>query len=119
MGIEAPRVVDLAAGNQQTHSGSLPNMLGAMARRPSKHLRPARPLSTSFARADQKSDGAWMVQNVTVDRAIKEYLCPGCSRRIPVGVAHLVAWPRVPSLGLSSGVDERRHWHTACWNRRH
>jgi len=29
-----------------------------------------------------------------------------------------VAWPLVPSLGAgpgATGLDERRHWHNACW----
>jgi hypothetical protein len=29
---------------------------------------------------------------------------------IPSGVPHVVAWPE------HSGVDDRRHWHKACWN---
>ncbi|AJE42555.1 hypothetical protein [Streptomyces nodosus] len=40
----------------------------------------------------------------------KSYRCPGCDQVIPSGVPHVVAWPE------HSGVDERRHWHKACWN---
>jgi hypothetical protein len=29
-----------------------------------------------------------------------------------------VAWPVVPSMFSDSGLDERRHWHTACWRAR-
>jgi hypothetical protein len=29
---------------------------------------------------------------------------------IPSGVPHVVTWPE------HSGVDDRRHWHKACWN---
>lgn len=89
-----------------------------MARRPSKHLRPARPLSASFARADDKSDGRWVVRGVTAAAAVKQYLCPGCNRSVRVGAAHVVVWPHEPGLGASSPIDERRHWHTSCWNRR-
>ena len=32
---------------------------------------------------------------------------------IPPGVAHLVAWP-----DTLTGAEYRRHWHTACWQRR-
>ena len=89
-----------------------------MARRPSKHLRPARPLSTSFARADTKRDGAWVVQVLAAGRSEKAYTCPDCHRVIPAGAAHVVAWPTIPHLGSTSAIDDRRHWHTACWNRR-
>lgn len=89
-----------------------------MARRPSKHLRPPRPLSSSFARTDTKNDGRWVVQGVSVDSAVKPYLCPGCNQTVAVGVAHLVVWPHEPGVGSSSAVADRRHWHTPCWNRR-
>lgn len=90
-----------------------------MARRPSKHLRPARPLSASFARADVKTDGRWVVQGVPAAAAVKTYVCPGCNQAVAIGVSHVVAWPHEPSIGSPSPVDERRHWHTSCWNRRH
>ncbi len=32
------------------------------------------------------------------------------TRRSALGVAHVVAWPEY------GGVDDRRHWHKACWN---
>jgi hypothetical protein len=28
-------------------------------------------------------------------------------------MGHVVAWPE-----FGHGVDDRRHWHTACWNAR-
>ncbi|MDG4864312.1 ATP/GTP-binding protein [Streptomyces sp. T-3] len=43
----------------------------------------------------------------------KTYRCPGCDQEIPSGVAHVVAWPE-----HGGGVDDRRHWHKACWNAR-
>ncbi len=89
-----------------------------MAKRPSKHLRPARPLSTGFARTETKRDGAWQLQSMPAGRSDKEYLCPGCQRMIPAGASHVVAWPVVAPIGASSGVDHRRHWHNACWARR-
>ncbi|MDO5534021.1 MAG: hypothetical protein Q4F65_05165 [Propionibacteriaceae bacterium] len=89
-----------------------------MARRPSKHLRTPRPLSTSFTRAESKRDGEWVVQPLVANRSEKDYTCPDCHRVVPAGSAHVVAWPRTPGLGTSSPVDARRHWHTACWNRR-
>ena len=89
-----------------------------MARRPSKHLQPARPLSVGFARSDDKTDGRWVVQAMPAGRAVKGYVCPGCNRTIPEGAAHVVAWPHVPGVGQSSAVEARRHWHGACWARR-
>jgi hypothetical protein len=89
-----------------------------MAKRPSKHLRPPRPLLASHASVSDKADGRWMIQSMPAQAAVKEYLCPGCQQRIGIGAPHLVAWPQIPSLAASRGVDERRHWHTSCWNRR-
>jgi len=58
-------------------------------------------------------DGDWVVRLVPGPAAVKEYRCPGCDQEIPVGTAHLVAWPV-----LTPGLDMRRHWHRACWQRR-
>jgi hypothetical protein len=87
-------------------------------KRPSKHLRPPRPLSSSHASAVDKADGRWMTQTMPSGSAIKDYRCPGCEHLITQGTPHVVVWPLVPSLGSARGVDERRHWHTSCWNRR-
>lgn len=90
-----------------------------MAKRPSKHLRPARPLSSGHAYAETKSDGRWAVRSVAGDRALKPYTCPGCLQTIPVGMPHVVAWPS-ESTGLvwESPVSMRRHWHSGCWRRK-
>lgn len=90
-----------------------------MARRPSKHLRAPRPLfAAGFARTDTKSDGRWQVQSMAADQAVKDYWCPGCGLRVTPGTPHLVVWPGEAPLGQSRAVDDRRHWHTACWGRR-
>lgn len=89
-----------------------------MARRPSKHLRPARPLLGTIRRMEVKADGGWVVQPIADGRSEKTYVCPGCHRAIPVGVSHIVSWPQVPQLAFASPVEERRHWHTSCWTRR-
>ncbi|MDO5066299.1 MAG: hypothetical protein Q4D96_03345 [Propionibacteriaceae bacterium] len=87
-----------------------------MARRPSKHLRPPRPLDTSrAARREHRQAGSYMVRDVPAHRAEKSYTCPGCQSVIPAGMAHLVAWPEEPGLGFASGIEQRRHWHTHCW----
>jgi hypothetical protein len=90
-----------------------------MAKRPSKHLRAPRPLNANaFARVESRGDGEWMVQAMSADAATKTYVCPGCSRDITPGTPQVVAWPRQASIGSASAVEERRHWHHACWNRR-
>jgi hypothetical protein len=89
-----------------------------MARRPSKHLRPARPLSSGHATAAVKRDGRWIVRTVSGAAATKAYRCPGCNVEIAPGTPHVVAWPDMPGLLSTRGVDERRHWHTSCWQRR-
>ncbi|MFE2373130.1 ATP/GTP-binding protein [Streptomyces sp. NPDC059398] len=55
----------------------------------------------------------WSVRMVSGASAQgKRYRCPGCDQEIPSGVPHVVAWPEY------GGVDDRRHWHRACWNAR-
>ncbi|WP_448318179.1 ATP/GTP-binding protein [Streptomyces sp. CO7] len=55
----------------------------------------------------------WSVRHVAgASGAGKTYRCPGCDQPIPSGVPHVVAWPS------HAGVDDRRHWHKACWNAR-
>ncbi|NSC23947.1 ATP/GTP-binding protein [Streptomyces albus subsp. chlorinus] len=54
----------------------------------------------------------WAVRQISGGAAIKHYRCPGCDQEIPPGVPHVVAWP------LLGDVDDRRHWHRACWNAR-
>ena len=39
-------------------------------------------------------------------------------RRDTPGTPHVVAWPDTPGLLSQSAVEERRHWHTSCWQRR-
>ena len=67
---------------------------------------------------DDGDDGV-TVRRVQPYEATKPYRCPGCDQEIVPGTPHLVAWPadgaRMPG-GLA--LDERRHWHTACWDRR-
>ena len=56
---------------------------------------------------------AWSVRHVAgASAAGKTYRCPGCDQLIGSGVPHVVAWPEYV------GVDDRRHWHKACWNAR-
>jgi hypothetical protein len=55
-------------------------------------------------------DGEWVVQRVGASD--KQYRCPGCDQ-VVVQVPHVVVW-RTDAL-VGGGVDDRRHWHSACW----
>ena len=77
-----------------------------MARRPSKHLRPARPLSSGHATSATKRDGRWIVRSVSGSAATKPYRCPGCNVEIAPGTPHVVAWPDDSWTAL--GIRTRR-----------
>src|ERR1700736_3713678 len=87
-----------------------------MGRRP-RELGPHSPLvATSSRRVETGPDGYdYEVRPVAAARATKDYRCPGCDHEIRSGTAHVVVWP---VDGGKQGVDERRHWHTACWAHR-
>jgi hypothetical protein len=93
-------------------------------RRPSKHTRPVsdRPLLGGTQDRESRSDGDWIVRRVSGSAAGKAYRCPGCDQQILPNTPHVVVWPENPSLlaviGGGQSLDERRHWHTACWQRR-
>ena len=66
-------------------------------------------------------DGSWYVRSITSAAAVKQYRCPGCDHEIAPGVPHVVVWPAddAEDGGWGAGrVDDRRHWHTPCWNAR-
>ncbi|MQA84669.1 MAG: hypothetical protein GEV03_08620 [Streptosporangiales bacterium] len=70
-------------------------------------------------RIEQWPDGDWVVRQVAGHAARKTYRCPGCDHEVRPGTPHLVAWPVWgPTWNPSSGVEERRHWHPACWRAR-
>jgi hypothetical protein len=87
-----------------------------MTRRPARAQ--TRPLSASHSRADLKADGRWILRTLPGASAVQTYRCPGCQADIRPGTAHLVAWPDDPGWMAESGVEQRRHWHTSCWQRR-
>jgi len=70
-------------------------------------------------RVEDKSDGSWHVRLVTGSASAKTYRCPGCSQLIARATPHAVTWPVEKSLLSDAAIDERRHWHTACWKRKH
>ncbi|WP_396893179.1 hypothetical protein [[Mycobacterium] wendilense] len=87
-------------------------------RRSAKRQGPHRPLGMPLGgrRIETGADGYdYEVRVVTAARATKTYRCPGCDQEIRPGVAHVLAWPA--DLG-ESAVEDRRHWHTPCWDKR-
>lgn len=56
----------------------------------------------------------YILRRVGAAGAQKNYVCPGCNNTIFAGMAHIVAWPQEGG----GRVEERRHWHTRCWERR-
>jgi len=69
-------------------------------------------------RREQGADGQWLVRPISGQSATKAFRCPGCRQEIPPGVAHVVAWPAEEPIGAFGGVEDRRHWHRACWSAR-
>ncbi len=66
-----------------------------------------------------KRDGTWWVRAITGATSEKPYRCPGCDQLIAPATPHLVVWPQEPtSFLIADPLDERRHWHSACWNRK-
>ncbi|MFJ1744979.1 ATP/GTP-binding protein [Streptomyces sp. NPDC088116] len=64
-----------------------------------------------FQRSETWQGEEWSIRHVAgASAAGKRYRCPGCDQEIPSAVPHVVAWPEY------GGVDDRRHWHQACWN---
>jgi hypothetical protein len=77
--------------------------------------------SGAGTRIEQRGGEQWYVRPVTGAAAARAYRCPGCQQTIAPAAPHLVVWPLVPSLLTATaggtGLDERRHWHQACWTR--
>jgi hypothetical protein len=66
-------------------------------------------------RVETWPDGDWVVRAVPGAGTAKAYRCPGCDQEITPGTPHVVAWP---ADGINVGLEERRHWHRACWTNR-
>jgi hypothetical protein len=60
------------------------------------------------APSGERSEGGFTVRSVGVSDRV--YLCPGCSQDVRA-TPHVVAWPE-------GQPDDRRHWHSPCWNAR-
>src|SRR4029079_12867394 len=88
-----------------------------MARRRSASRRqPSRASLPAPRRIEVGPDGYdYEVRPIAAARATKTFRCPGCDHEIRPGTAHLVVWQA--DLG-ESALDDRRHWHTPCWQNR-
>ena len=62
------------------------------------------------APAGERVEDGYVVRRVSGAGA-RTYRCPGCDQEMPAGQPHVVAWP-------DGRPDDRRHWHTACWQAR-
>ena len=70
-------------------------------------------------RVESWPDGDWIVRRIPGAGSAKAYRCPGCDQEIVPGTPHVVAWPADGArMAGGVGVEERRHWHTACWQHR-
>ncbi|MFY9330865.1 MAG: hypothetical protein WAO41_04210 [Candidatus Nanopelagicales bacterium] len=78
--------------------------------------RPARPKSSPVRTPDpieEHPDGDYVVRRLTGSASTKPYRCPGCDQLIQPATPHVVTWP------VDRGSQDRRHWHTVCWQARH
>ena len=69
-------------------------------------------------RVESGADGDWTVVTVSGAAVTKTYRCPGCRQDITPGTGHVVAWANDSLLGAGTALEDRRHWHTACWQSR-
>ncbi|MFD1826236.1 MULTISPECIES: hypothetical protein [Mumia] len=76
------------------------------------------PLNGGHQRVEERGDGDWVVRTITGATSTKTYTCPGCAQPIRPATPHVVVWPLEPGLLSTSGLEERRHWHSPCWRRR-
>lgn len=72
----------------------------------------------TYQRSVSAPDGEWQVRHIRGGSSEKEYTCPGCHQTIQIGQAHLVSWREDHIFGVEYGANERRHWHTKCWESR-
>lgn len=108
-GVTDPPILDLVARRSRKRdygAGHIPLNVGAVIH--------------GWAQDETTSDGrSWKVRPTTgSSSAGKSYRCPGCQQLIAASSAHLVVWPADHLFGDQAGLDDRRHWHTACWRAR-
>lgn len=73
-------------------------------------------LISGWRRTELRRGVEWSVQPIGPGRSDKPYTCPGCSRQIEPGMAHVVTWREDGVMGPRADLEARRHWHTHCWN---
>ena len=78
-----------------------------------------RPLRPAAERIVDKRDGQWFVRPITGRDVGQDLHLPGMPAAITPATPHMVVWPVEKALLTADAIDERRHWHTACWTRRH
>ncbi|HEY6739618.1 MAG TPA: hypothetical protein VI076_12295 [Actinopolymorphaceae bacterium] len=78
----------------------------------------ARPLFGGHESVEEWPDGSWVVRRISGSASTKPYRCPGCDQLIMPATPHIVSWPVEARSFDARGIDERRHWHTACWRAR-
>lgn len=61
--------------------------------------------------AGERVEDGHVVRRVAGTASARPYRCPGCDQELRAGTPHVVAWPE-------GRPDDRRHWHTACWDAR-
>ncbi|SHK18780.1 hypothetical protein SAMN05443637_103282 [Pseudonocardia thermophila] len=71
--------------------------------------------SAALTTRESGPDGEWYVRTISGSSAVKDYRCPGCDQIVARGTPHVVAWP----AGEYGSLDDRRHWHTSCWQARY
>lgn len=67
------------------------------------------------SRTQERRGYTWKVQHIPSQKAVKIYICPGCTAPIDVGIAHVVTWRVDGLMGEQDGLNSRRHWHSHCW----
>ena len=90
---------------------------GRMPRANRRRADPPRPLgglSGAVTTSESFAGRTWSVRRISGASSQRVYRCPGCQADIAVGLPHVVVWP---ADGLGS-LEQRRHWHTACWSAR-
>ena len=61
--------------------------------------------------SNEWEEDGFTVRALTGASSTKVYRCPGCDHEIRTATPHIVSWP-------VDDPDNRRHWHTPCWNSR-
>jgi len=78
--------------------------------------RPPRTPALSTEHIEEWSGENWVVKPIRGSSSTKSYRCPGCDQEIRPATPHVVVWPEETIVG--EAIDNRRHWHTACWQAR-